>query len=138
LEQTIFDKILAGELPSYKVYEDDDVYAFLDISQVTPGHTLVIPKIPSPSLLETDDDVAALVFRTATVLAKAIVAALNADGCNILTNAHPSAGQQVMYFHVHILPRFNDDNGIGMSFITSNPTPDQLTAMQAQIIQTDI
>jgi len=138
LTTTIFDKILSGELPSYKIYEDDTVYAFLDISQVTPGHTLVIPKQPSVSLLETEDDIAREVFGKATRLAKAIVKALGADGCNILTNAHSAAGQEVMYFHVHILPRFNADEGIGVKFRTTNPTPDQLETMQKKLTENKI
>jgi len=138
MSTTIFDKILSGELPSYKIYEDDTVYAFLDISQVTLGHTLVIPKTPTLSLLETDDDLAAHVFRVATKLAKKLVAALDADGCNILTNAHPSAGQEVMHFHVHILPRFEHDAGIGVKFVTTKPTSEQLAALQVQLVQDEL
>jgi len=135
LTATIFDKILSGELPSYKIYEDDAVYAFLDISQVSPGHTLIIPKKPSPSLLETDDDIAAIVFQRATILAKIIVRTLGADGCNIITNAHESAGQEVMYFHVHIVPRFSGDDGIGLNFTPTNPTEAQLSELQTKLMQ---
>jgi len=138
LTATIFDKILSGELPSYKIYEDDAVYAFLDIAPVSPGHTLVIPKTPSLSLLETDDEIAATVFKHATMLAKSIVATLGADGCNIITNAHESAGQEVMYFHVHIIPRFVGDNGIGVHFTQSNPTQAQLSELQTKLMQVNL
>lgn len=137
LETTVFDQILTGAIPSYKLYEDDTVYAFLDISQITPGHTLVIPKKPSLSLLETDEATAQAVFNITTKLAKKIVTALGATGCNILTNAHESAGQEVMYFHVHIIPRFVDDTGIDIVFASSSPSTEQLTTIQKQILQAE-
>jgi len=134
MAETIFSKILSGEIPSYKIYEDDTVYAFLDIAQITTGHTLVIPKKPSLSLLETDDAIAQEVFLVATKLAKKIVKALHADGCNILTNAHEVSGQEVMHFHVHIIPRFSSDDGFKMSLTSSQPTTEQLIATQQTII----
>lgn len=133
MSETIFAKILTGEIPSYKIYEDDDVYAFLDISQATVGHTLVIPKIASYSLLETDDKIAAKVFTVATKLAKHIVTTLGADGCNILSNAHASAGQEVFHFHVHIIPRFTDDTGVKFSLLSSNPSAETLQTLQQKL-----
>lgn len=134
MSETIFSKILDGSIPSHKIYEDADTYAFLDISQITPGHTLVIPKVPSYSLLETDDELAAKVFKVATKLAKHIVKVLHADGCNILTNAHPVSGQEVFHFHVHIIPRFVDDNGFQLKFVSSSPSQEQLAELRETIL----
>jgi Diadenosine tetraphosphate (Ap4A) hydrolase and other HIT family hydrolases len=130
---TVFAKILDGDIASYKVYEDDIAYAFLDISQITTGHTLVIPKKASISLLETDDEIAAYIFKIATQLAKKIVQNLGASGCNILTNAHAVAGQEVMHFHVHIIPRYDENDGLAIKFISSNPTSENLSTILEKI-----
>ncbi|MGL5041635.1 MAG: HIT family protein [Culicoidibacterales bacterium] len=110
MQATIFSKIVNGDLPCYKVYEDDEVLAFLDISQLTKGHTIVIPKIATLSMLEASDAINDKVFSVATKLAKKIVNTFQASGCNILTNAHEAAGQEVMHFHVHIIPRYASES----------------------------
>ena len=106
----IFCKIINGEIPSKKIYEDDKVVAILDISQATKGHTLVLPKKHFDNLLTIDDSYYADVMLRAKKLAKAITKAFNACGCNILNNCGEAAGQTVMHFHVHIIPRYNDDD----------------------------
>ena len=106
----IFCKIINGDIPSKKVYEDDDVLAILDISQATLGHTLVMPKKHYANLYEIDNDVFVKVMTKAKELAKDITTKTNALGCNILNNCNEAAGQTVMHFHVHILPRYNDDD----------------------------
>lgn len=113
---TIFDKILAHEIPSYKVYEDQDTYAFLDISAVTPGHTLVISKHEGIDFLDIEEHSYLQVMKVAKTLAKVIVEKLGANGCNLLTNARPVAGQTVMKFHVHIIPRYNDQDKLTLLF----------------------
>ena len=107
----IFDKIIAGEIPSYKVYEDEDVLAFLDISQVTPGHTLLVPKADVADIFDYTDDIAKKVLLKLPVVAAAIKAS-NPDitGINIQSNNGVSAGQTVSHSHWHIIPRFDDDN----------------------------
>lgn len=107
----IFDKIIAGEIPSYKVYEDEDVLAFLDISQVTPGHTLLVPKADVADIFDYTDDIAKKVLLKLPVVAAAIKAS-NPDitGINIQSNNGVSAGQTVRHSHWHIIPRFDDDN----------------------------
>lgn len=135
MSQTIYTKILTGEIPSYKVYEDDRVYAFLDIAQVTPGHTLVIPKQHTTSVLETEDELAGHVFLITTKLAKHITTTLQANGCNILTNAHAAAGQEIFHFHVHIIPRFHETDGFMTHFTSSLPTAERLLEVQ-QLLQT--
>lgn len=107
----IFDKIIAGEIPSYKVYEDEDVLAFLDISQVTPGHTLLVPKTDVADIFDYTDDIARKVLLKLPVIAAAVKAS-NPDitGINIQSNNGVSAGQTVRHSHWHIIPRFDNDN----------------------------
>lgn len=107
----IFDKIIAGEIPSYTVYEDEDVLAFLDISQVTPGHTLLVPKADVADIFDYTDDIAKKVLLKLPVVAAAVKAS-NPDitGINIQSNNGVSAGQTVRHSHWHIIPRFDDDN----------------------------
>ena len=107
----IFDKIIAGEIPSYKVYEDEDVLAFLDISQVTPGHTLLVPKADVADIFDYTDDIAKKVLLKLPVVAAAVKAS-NPDitGINIQSNNGVSAGQTVRHSHWHIIPRFDNDN----------------------------
>ncbi|CAK1225973.1 HIT family protein [Fructobacillus fructosus] len=107
----IFDKIIQGEIPSYKVYEDDDVLAFLDISQVTPGHTLLVPKKHVDNIFDYDDETAKKVLLTLPKLARAIKATNpKITGMNISSNNGVSAGQTVMHSHWHLIPRYDDDN----------------------------
>ncbi|MCT4378678.1 HIT family protein [Leuconostoc falkenbergense] len=107
----IFDKIIAGEIPSYTVYEDEDVLAFLDISQVTPGHTLLVPKADVADIFDYTDDIAKKVLLKLPVVAAAVKAS-NPDitGINIQSNNGVSAGQTVRHSHWHIIPRFDNDN----------------------------
>lgn len=107
----IFDKIIQGEIPSYKVYEDDDVLAFLDISQVMPGHTLLVPKKHVDNIFDYDDETAKKVLLTLPKLARAIKATNpKITGMNISSNNGVSAGQTVMHSHWHLIPRYDDDN----------------------------
>ncbi len=107
----IFDKIIAGEIPSYKVYEDEDVLAFLDISQVTPGHTLVVPKKDVDNIFYYDDDTAKKVLLKLPVIARAIKASDDKiTGLNVQSNNGASAGQTVIHSHWHLIPRYDDDN----------------------------
>ena len=109
----IFCKIINNEIPSYKVYEDENFLAFLDISQATKGHTLVVPKKHYANIFEMPKDSA--IFSIVTKLAKAIKEATNAEGVNILNNNGAAAGQTVEHFHIHIIPRYKDDK-IVLSF----------------------
>ena len=106
---TIFSKIIAGEVPSYKVYEDEHVLAFLDINPIQPGHTLVIPKTPSEDGLSCPPEDLARIMLAAQNIAGAVMAATNCDGINFLMNNGEAAGQKVFHTHLHIIPRFNDD-----------------------------
>lgn len=107
----IFDKIISGEIPSYKVYEDNDVFAFLDISQVTPGHTLVVPKQHVSDIFAYDDDLAQKILLKLPLIAKAIKKSNPViTGMNIQSNNGQSAGQTVFHSHWHLIPRFDNDN----------------------------
>lgn len=117
-DDCIFCKIITGEIPSAKVYEDDDVYAFLDISQVTTGHTLVIPKTHTSDIFETPEDVAAKVFARVPKIANAIKEVYNPKGVNLLNNNGIFAGQSVYHLHIHIIPRYDDNDGFNAQWKT--------------------
>lgn len=107
--ETIFSKILRKEIPSIPVYEDEDVYAFLDIHPVNPGHTLVIPKKPSEGMLDADPEVLKKLILAVQKIARAVKVGMKADGVNLMQNEGPVAGQQVFHLHVHVIPRFKND-----------------------------
>ena len=102
----IFCRIIEGEIPSSKVYEDDDVIAILDISQLTAGHTLVMPKKHYSDFLSCPADIMTKVMKVAQRIGQAEVSVLGAKGVNILTNVGEMAGQSVPHFHVHVIPRY--------------------------------
>jgi histidine triad (HIT) family protein len=101
----IFAKILRGELPCYKVYEDDKALAFLDIMPRTPGHTLVLPKSPARNLLDVDPDDLAHVAKVAQKIAKASLKAFGAEGVTVQQFNESAGGQVVFHLHVHVVPR---------------------------------
>ncbi len=106
----IFCSIVKGDIPSYKVYEDENFLAFLDISQAEIGHTLVIPKKHFDNLLEMDDETAKGLIVLVKNLAKKVKKSTNASGINILNNNGESAGQSVKHVHFHIIPRYDGDD----------------------------
>jgi histidine triad (HIT) family protein len=107
----IFAKILRGEIPCHKVYEDDKVLAFLDIMPRAPGHTLVIPKSPVRNILDVAPDDFAHVMKVAQRIAKVSVDAFGADGVTLNQYSEGAGGQVVFHLHVHVIPR---KNGIAM------------------------
>lgn len=102
----VFCKIIDGEIPSSKIYEDDDVLAILDISQTTKGHALVMPKKHYANLLECPQDILHKVMDVAQRLGQAEMLLFGASGINILSNVGEAAGQSVPHFHVHVIPRY--------------------------------
>jgi histidine triad (HIT) family protein len=102
----VFAKILRGELPAHKLYEDDDTVAFMDVMPRGDGHCLVIPKKPSRNILDVEPESLAAVCRTTQKLARAVVKAFNADGVTVQQFNEPAGGQVVFHLHVHVLPRF--------------------------------
>ena len=111
---TIFDKILGGELPCHKVYEDDHVFAFLDIGPLSTGHTLVIPKERKAKLHELSDDAAAAIGRVLPRLARAVMKVSGCDEYNILQNNGARAHQAVFHVHFHIIPKPDEASGLGI------------------------
>ena len=114
-ETTIFGKILDGEIPCHKVYEDEQVLAFLDVGPLSKGHTLVIPKERVAHLHELSDDSAAAIGRVLPRLCKAVMQATGATAYNILQNNGSAAHQVVMHVHFHIIPKY-DDAGLGIKW----------------------
>ena len=131
----IFCKIIAGEIPSSKVYEDDRVVAFLDISQVTPGHTLVVPKQHFRNLLEMDADSASQLFARVPDIARKVMKATGAKGMNILNNNEEIAGQTVFHTHVHLAPRYDETDGLQISFEAHEPDFPALAQLAEKIAQ---
>lgn len=117
----IFCQIVNKEIPSYCIYEDEQVMAFLDISQVTKGHTLIIPKKHVESLLDCDDEILVHMSKVAKMLANRITERTQAKGMNILSNIHEIAGQSVPHFHIHLIPRYQNDDAIQITFNKSQP-----------------
>ncbi|MFH0298820.1 HIT family protein [Bradyrhizobium sp. 31Argb] len=101
----IFAKILRGELPCYKVYEDEHVFAFLDIMPRSPGHTLVIPKAPARNIFDISPEDYAHVARGAQKIAAAAMKAFQADGITVQQFNEPAGGQVVFHLHMHVMPR---------------------------------
>lgn len=134
-EDCIFCKIIAGEIPSAKVYEDEHVYAFLDISQVTKGHTLVIPKIHVKNIYETPQEVASELFSRVPRIANAIKAAYNPVGMNLLNNNEPAADQSVFHLHIHLIPRYGEGDGYSSNWTvhTEDYNSDDLKNIAADI-----
>ena len=112
----IFCKIIAGEIPSAKVYEDENFLAILDISQTTYGHTLVMPKKHYDNFLQMPKEEAGQLMELVNVLGNKIVKNLDAKGLNILINTNEVAGQSVNHTHVHIVPRYDENDTVSFSF----------------------
>ncbi|WP_423410674.1 HIT family protein [Heyndrickxia sp. MSNUG] len=135
MSDCIFCKIINGEIPSAKVYEDENVLAFLDISQVTKGHTLVIPKVHKENVFALSDEIAANVFSAVPKVANAIKAAYDPIGLNVLQNNGEAAGQSVFHFHMHLIPRYGKGDGFGAVWKTHQEeyTSDDYKKIAAEI-----
>jgi histidine triad (HIT) family protein len=113
---SIFTKIIRGEIPCHKVYEDEAVFAFLDISPLSPGHTLVIPKEPAATLDQLSDDAAAAIGRVLPRISRAVLAATGAREFNLLQNNGAGAHQAVFHVHFHIIPKPDESQGLGIGW----------------------
>ena len=110
-DPTIFEQIIAGDIPARIVHETDTVAAFLDANPLAAGHTLIVPKDPHERLDELPDDIAADLWGVVQALTPKIEAAVDADATTIGVNNGPAAGQEVPHVHVHVVPRFEGDGG---------------------------
>ncbi|MGX8014079.1 HIT family protein [Mesorhizobium sp. ORM8.1] len=129
----IFAKILRGEIPSHRVYEDDAVVAFMDVMPQGPGHTLVVPKAPSRNLLDADPATLGPLFAVAQKVAVAVKKAFNADGVTLMQFNEPASGQTVYHLHVHVIPRFD---GIPLKPHTGAMEKPEVLARNAETIRT--
>lgn len=113
MENCIFCKIVKGEIPSNKIYENNDVLVFLDIAPVNLGHSLIIPKKHFANIYETPEEILIEMIKTAKIISKAVKSELKADGINVTMNNDPAAGQVVFHSHIHVIPRLATD-GFGV------------------------
>jgi histidine triad (HIT) family protein len=116
----LFCKIINRDLPATIIYEDDFVIGILDISQTTKGHTLIMPKMHVENILECPTDVLNNVFNAVSLVGNHLVKTLHAEGLNVLTNVNEVAGQTIMHFHVHLVPRYGQDDGFVLKMNPSN------------------
>jgi histidine triad (HIT) family protein len=133
MAETIFSKILSGEIPCYKVYEDEQVLAFLDIFPLSPGHTLVIPKEPIATVDQLSDDACAAIGRVLPRISRAVLKATGTTEFNILQNNGAGAHQAVFHVHFHIIPKYPDGRGLGLGWKPGKLEPAEGTQLAAQI-----
>ncbi|WP_159586452.1 HIT family protein [Chelativorans xinjiangense] len=131
-EDNPFAKILRGELPAHKIYEDEETFAFMDIMPRGDGHCLAIPKRPARNIFDVGPDSLAALMRTVQKVARAVVEALGADGVTVQQFNEPAGGQIVFHLHVHILPRFE---GVALRPHTGEMADQAVLAEQAQKIR---
>jgi histidine triad (HIT) family protein len=129
---TVFEKLLSGEWPCAKVYEDDLVFAFMDAGQVNDGHVIVATKAPRETLLDCSDDEAAALMRAARRMALAVQAAFAPEGITVLQANRPAGWQTVPHLHLHVLPRHAGD-GVTLGWPRKNPSLDVLRELAARI-----
>ncbi len=120
MAETIFTKIIRGEIPCHKVYEDEHVLAFLDINPLSKGHTLVIPKEAAPTLDQLSDEAAAAVGRVLPRICRAVKEVTGVTAYNVLENNEPMAHQAVFHVHFHIIPKPDADSGLGIRWPAGN------------------
>jgi len=126
----VFCAIAAGEIPAFKIYEDEHVLAYLDINPFTKGHTLVIPKVHSAGLVDTPDETLANLLARVKKVAAHLKEMLPCDGFNILQNNGAAAGQTVMHLHFHIVPRYGQEE---ISFVSHPGDMEELKALAARL-----
>jgi len=134
-DQNIFAKILRGEIPSHRIYEDDDVIAFMDVMPQGKGHALVVPRRPSRNLLDADPAVLAPVFRATQKIARAAMRAFGADGVTVTQFNEAPAGQSVFHLHVHVIPRFD---GVPLTRHADKMEDQAVLAANAETLRTAI
>ena len=128
-ENCIFCKIAAGEIPSTTLYEDDDFRVILDIEPASKGHALILPKEHYANLYELDDELAAKALVLAKKMITKMTDVLGCDGYNIVQNNEEAAGQTVFHFHMHLIPRYNDD-GQSINWVPGKPSAEELVEIR--------
>jgi len=133
MADTIFGKILRGEIPCHKLYEDERVLAFLDVAPLSPGHTLVIPKEPAVTIDQLSDESAAAIGRVLPRLARAIMRVTGTSDYNVLQNNGSAAHQVVMHVHFHIIPKPSPAAGLGVGWPAGALDHTEAAALAKQI-----
>lgn len=135
MSDCVFCKIVNGDIPAAKVFENENVLAFLDISQVTKGHTLVIPKVHKENLYELTPEIARNLFEVVPDIANALKTEYQPVGLNTINNNGEAAGQTVFHYHLHLIPRYGKGDGFGAVWKTntSEYSPQMLQEMAANI-----
>ncbi|SDG79058.1 histidine triad (HIT) family protein [Pelagibacterium luteolum] len=128
----IFGKILKGDIPSHKIYEDDDIFAFMDVMPQSTGHALVIPKTGSRNILDADPQVLANLIQKTQTIARAVMTAMNADGLRIAQFNEAPAGQTVFHLHFHIIPMYD---GVPLQPHTGQMADNDQLSVQAEKIR---
>lgn len=131
-DNCIFCKIANGEIPGRTVYEDEDFRAILDLGPAAPGHTLILPKDHAANLYELPEQTAAKVLPVAQKIASLLKEKLGCDGLNLVQNNGETAGQTVMHFHLHVIPRYTDD-GQKILWNPTQPSAEELDQVLAKI-----
>lgn len=132
-EDCLFCQMGRGEIPCAKVYEDAEILAFLDINPASRGHTLVITKEHFDSFAMVPQDLLGKAFAVAQRIAQAQLSELGARGVNIISNVNEAAGQSVMHFHIHVIPRFDPNDGLRLNFIPAKLENYNLPAVASEI-----
>jgi histidine triad (HIT) family protein len=133
MADTVFSKIIRGEIPCHKVYEDSRVVAFLDINPLSPGHTLVVPKEVAETLDQLSDESAAAIGRVLPRLCRAVIAVTGTREYNVLENNGAGAHQAISHVHFHIIPKPNDHEGLGIGWPLTNLSPQAGALLAKQI-----
>ena len=131
-EDCIFCKIANGEIPSKTVYEDEDFRVILDLGPATKGHALILPKEHADNLYALSDEMAAKTMILAKKMACRMKDRLQCDGLNLVQNNGETAGQTVMHFHLHLIPRYEND-GQKINWVPGQPSQDELEAIRKEI-----
>jgi histidine triad (HIT) family protein len=132
MDDCLFCKIVAGELPAEKVAEDERTVAFMDINPATRGHLLVVPRKHARDLLDIEPDELAAVVQAAQRMTRRVVETLDADGVNLLNSCGSAAWQTVFHFHIHVIPRYEDDP-LRLPWIPGPGDQDEIKAAAARI-----
>lgn len=134
----IFCKIIAKEIPSYGIYEDDHALAFLDINPRAPGHTMIIPKVHAVTLLDLPTAEIGPLFAAVKAVTAKIEKTLKPDGFTIGINHGDASGQTVKHLHVHVIPRWKDDGGGSIHSVVSNPSSEDIEKTLERIMQSNL
>lgn len=133
MAETIFSKIIAGDIPCHKVYEDDRVLAFLDIAPLAEGHTLVIPKEPAETLDGLSEESSAAIGRVLPRLCRAVREATGCEAYNVLQNNGSAAHQAVFHVHFHIIPKPSEPQGLGIRWPAGKLDQERASKLAEQI-----